>query len=727
MFLSDKPIENSKKDRLNRTAFSKQLAQAILSYTQQDNFTISLCGKWGTGKTSILNMVIEAIREKTEEYESNKKPIIVFFNPWNYSDRSQLISQFFQTVQSAVESDNANASLKVVGLALQKYSTVLEYTSYIPVVGQYLQPIKSIVSGIGEHISGVVEENESLVKQKEKVIRVLKEQEQKIIVIIDDIDRLNNEQIRLIFQLVNSLAGFPNMIYLLSFDSSVVVRALEEEQKCNGAEYLEKIIQVPFEVPNAKISLVHKAFFDMLDEIILQDMECDKFNQDYWSSIFTNCISPFINSVRDVNRVINVFKFKYGLMHNETNWIDLLALTTLQICASSIFSWIYDNIDCLAGSLYNNNGTTGIEQSKNKESALTEFESIYAENPKLMLQVVQALFPKFSWKTGGHNCYNDTREELRRKQKVACTDRAPFYFSLSLEDVAIPKQQIQSSIIEYDSEELDEYINKLIKEEKLTEYLNELISYIKDIPDSRLRLFLDKLIGLQTLNELNKRKSFEVSPAYRCMNCCWAILNRLDKERIENELISILDSTDINSFSVVIEMFVNVERSYGRIGTSTDYDYRIVDEDRLPVLEKHVLKKIKELSDQSTLLDTSSFISIYFFWNYIEKESMNEYIIKMLEEPKNVPKYLRICASHWTGGKSSGWDFKEESFSEYISATNAYEKILSLRNTSDFSSLKFEIKEIALAYYLWYASARTDHYEISKEAVDSLIFEWEYK
>lgn len=95
MFHSDKPIDKKEYDCLNRTEFSKQLAKAILEYTRTDNFTISLCGKWGSGKTSILNMVIEEIAAISKNNMEDEKPIIIRFDPWNYSDCSQLISQFF--------------------------------------------------------------------------------------------------------------------------------------------------------------------------------------------------------------------------------------------------------------------------------------------------------------------------------------------------------------------------------------------------------------------------------------------------------------------------------------------------------------------------------------------------------------------------------------------------------------------------------------------------------
>ena len=59
MFNSDKPITKIEDDVLNRGNFSKQLAHAILAYTKTDNFVISLCGRWGSGKTSILSMVLD--------------------------------------------------------------------------------------------------------------------------------------------------------------------------------------------------------------------------------------------------------------------------------------------------------------------------------------------------------------------------------------------------------------------------------------------------------------------------------------------------------------------------------------------------------------------------------------------------------------------------------------------------------------------------------------------
>lgn len=88
-------------------------------------------------------------------------------------------------------------------------------------------------------------------------------------------------------------------------------------------------------------------------------------------------------------------------MHDETNCIDLLAITTLQICASSIYNWIYKILIVFA-EVFIQEEFLGVEQKEAYSKRLKEFQEIY-DNPELMIQIVQTLFPKFSWLTGGYH------------------------------------------------------------------------------------------------------------------------------------------------------------------------------------------------------------------------------------------------------------------------------------------------------------------------------------
>ncbi len=727
MFHSDQPIEKKEYDCLNRTEFSKQLAKAILSYAKKDNFAISLCGKWGSGKTSIINMVIEEINQLTNDDETIHRPIVVKFNPWNYSDCSQLIKQFFVTIQNELKTSDGSETLNAIGNALQKYSSVLDYSAYIPVIGPYLGPLKELVSGVGAHLAGVADENSSIDMQKQKVIEALSKQEQKIIVIIDDIDRLNNAQIRAIFQLVNSLAGFPNMIYLLSFDREVVTRALQEEQKCDGEEYLEKIIQVPFEVPEANKDLVNKVLFARLDDIFFSEEDSDiYFDSEYWGTVFSNCISPFIDSIRDVNRVVNAFEFKYGLMREEINATDLLALTTLQVCAPTVFSWIYHNSNTLTGSVESAGGVTGVEQKDNLNKYLELFNGVYPENPHCMMKVVQVLFPKFAWRTGGYIYSDESNNELRYKDRIASAERINRYFNLSLEEISISKKQIQSTITDYSKEQLVDYLSQLLKSDMLVSYLQELLARIHDIAPDRRKIFVDALIEMQTLNEAYDRKSvFLPIPAAKCYNAMIEILKRDNHESNTKLLKELLENVEAKNLAIISRIVEEIEDAFGRMGDYAKSWRQFVEESSLEEIEHTILEKIKLFSENENYFDYKMVEYIRNLWRYLDKESWDSYMKKILQQPANVPKYLGLCAGAWSAGEMSGWSFRNESFVEYIDKQEAYHKICSIKNTEEFSTLNYSVKEIAIAFYLWCSNEEDDYHNLNKEAVATLIPQWE--
>ena len=725
MFNSDKPIESAKEDTLKRATFSKQLANAILSYTAEDNFTIGLCGEWGCGKTSILNMVIQEMKILTEKYDDDKKPIIVQFNPWNYSDRDQLLSQFFQSILAKLKNSNDNGKLKDVGTALQKYSIALEYTAFIPVVGKYLNPLKTILSNVGKHIKEISEAKEDIAAQKEVVIKSLKGQKQKIMVVIDDIDRLNNEQIRLIFQLVNSLAGFPNMIYVLSFDKRVVVRALEKEQNCKGEDYLEKIIQVPFEVPIAKKSDVYQVFFDKIDSIF-KEIHCSDFDNDYWGRVFHNCIAYFIKSIRDINRIINVYRLKYGLMHNETNCVDLLVITILQIYAPRIASWISMNNTTLTGSISSAGGTTGMKQKEQRDQYYDLFKSIYPTNPDLMLDIIQTLFPRFGWKTGGYNYSNDTDEELRRKQRIAHSKCFDYYFNLSLEDIIITKEEMLSTIYDMNDITLRNYLDALIEKSYLTEYLTELRSYINDIPSDRLALFYNELLNLQSIRgKHNNANSSAPVSAYQCKLCIYEILRRMDNQTRFNTISTTVINSNFDIFSFVSELLLDIEHGYGKIGDYTEEKYQLISEDQLIELEKKYLETTNRLLEVENLLDTYDFHSISILWRFLDVNSYKEYVNKQLLDTSNVLKYLYLIATHWKSADIKGWTFKEKNFEEFINKDEANTRICELKGTSTFSNLPFHIKQICIAFYVWSNMENVNYRDISERKVEALIPEWE--
>ena len=216
MISPDLPINKSSEDKLNRTAFAKDLAKVLLDYSSPHSFSVGLYGEWGSGKTSLLNMILETIEQDGCDV------VVLRFNPWLCSEPKQLVTQFFKQLSAAIKMKKAKGDR--VWELVDQYADILDATSAIPYVG-------IVVSSFGKLITTkaknqVLQKANDLQGTKNEIIKSLSESKTKIVVAIDDIDRLSEEEIVSVFQLVKALADFPNTIYLLAFDYDVVVRAL---------------------------------------------------------------------------------------------------------------------------------------------------------------------------------------------------------------------------------------------------------------------------------------------------------------------------------------------------------------------------------------------------------------------------------------------------------------------------------------------------------------------
>ena len=100
-YSADRAINCCAEDLLGRATFSRRLGQAICEYKGTDSLVLGVFGKWGTGKTSVINMALQTVEEITKDVE--KKPIILRFSPWNYSDKDNLIWLFFNELQIKIE------------------------------------------------------------------------------------------------------------------------------------------------------------------------------------------------------------------------------------------------------------------------------------------------------------------------------------------------------------------------------------------------------------------------------------------------------------------------------------------------------------------------------------------------------------------------------------------------------------------------------------------------
>ena len=253
MFDADRPITTSHQDRLGRTVFSKYLARCMLDHQDPDSLVVGLYGGWGAGKTSIINMVVEELNFAATNLEDKDKPIILNFSPWSYSGQNQLIYSFFRRLSSALRSvpylENSNRIIHLLELYVSFFTQ-----KPIPKTLRSNRSWYERLTFKGREEVYAWESGRDLTLVKAELNELLRNQNHKIIIIIDNISRLQVSEIKQIFQIVKSMGDYANTIYLLSFDKEQVIHAINNVEGSGGEEYVEKLCnyRLMFRQYNAK-------------------------------------------------------------------------------------------------------------------------------------------------------------------------------------------------------------------------------------------------------------------------------------------------------------------------------------------------------------------------------------------------------------------------------------------------------------------------------------------
>lgn len=220
---SDEPLKDPSQDTLGYTPFASQLAKSIRCMPPE-GAVLGIYGPWGSGKTSVLNLVQHYLKQET-----NTCPLVVSFNPWWFSGQEDLTIRFFAALKEALNQADVG---DLANLLLDFADLVSEAN-----VPWYVKAGYQLISKFKKKC---IEKYALIDQKRETLVNALRNQEKRILIIIDDIDRLTSEEVRQIFKLVKSVANFPNVIYLLAFDENVVAQALESGHAVSGKRVSEK-------------------------------------------------------------------------------------------------------------------------------------------------------------------------------------------------------------------------------------------------------------------------------------------------------------------------------------------------------------------------------------------------------------------------------------------------------------------------------------------------------
>ena len=710
MMNADQPIKSNADDKLNRASFAKNVAEAVVHYSSESSFCIGLYGEWGSGKTSLMNMIVEHIEAMDDE------AIVVRFNPWLCSDYRQLFTQFFKQLATAMKL-KTNSRQKLCR-ALDRYGEWFGVASLIPFVGNAVAAAGKAAQNQAAQL--VEEYDNNLQAQKDDITKLLIESKMKIIVSIDDIDRLSEKEIISVFQLVKSLADFPDTVYLLAFDYDVVIKALSKVQNGDGRDYLEKIVQVPFEIPAPNIESIQNTLFYSLNQIIGNVQE-GKFDKAFWGELFYYGISKYIASIRDVNRYVNVFSLKYGLLKDEVDLVDLLGITALQVFEPHVYTKLPYYAESLCGSLdhfdYRYRQTEEKKIRDSIDQMITANEQV--SNQEAMTNIVSLLFPKAGQAMQNHflTIAYDHRKYLA-EGKVASPQCFKRYFSLSLEDDAVPASVIRRLFNSAEIDEVEETIKKCNSSGTIVRLIEAIDAYIYNRNSAphktdKIKNIISVLLRQWPFLETPKNGFILYPLDWKVQDCITGLLNMLDANtRYSFILTKLSDKTvQVSSLARMIERF---ESQHGRFFEDKKAEEnKTVTIDQLMEMEQCFKKRaVVAIEDQSAISQRNG---LGFLWllGKIDENYVTTIKPKLITDEISLARVISYCTS--SGRVASRTvhntrNVKDSILSEFIDVEVAYERMKKFIETPSFLELEEDLEIDVIAFIL--------HHDINKDDID---------
>lgn len=281
---------------------------------------MGILGPWGHGKSSFINLM-------REQFRTEPALTVVDFNPWMFSGSNQLVNFFLTEIGAELNVRNKSRFGKTADWLAQYAGILKPVSQFIPVPGAAVigEAAAAALGGLSE----TTHAERSAKKVREEITKELGSLAQPIVVVIDDIDRLTTLEIREIFKLVRLTASFPNIIYVLAFDRERVEQALTEDG-IPGRAYLEKIVQVSFDVPHAQKKLLRSQVFEELDRI-LAPLTNATLDESRWSDVYWEVIDPMFSNMRDVTRYAISANPTIRSLSHEVDLVDLLAMEALRV------------------------------------------------------------------------------------------------------------------------------------------------------------------------------------------------------------------------------------------------------------------------------------------------------------------------------------------------------------------------------------------------------------
>lgn len=536
----------------------------MATQVKKQSYSVGVTGEWGVGKTKFLELLKDILKDKAE---------IVEFNPWMCHSPEQVTRDFFDTLRHQLSPKYSRLSKSIKDYA--KHVNSVAFSPFMKLSINTKMPT-------GE---------ESLFSRKKSLSEKFERLPRPVVIIIDDIDRLEREEVFEVLRLVRNTADLKNTIYLVAYDKEYVTNVLKGKKINNGSSYLEKIFNVEVYLPKVEDSLIWNT---LKVEIQTQDDINGKF-ADALFKVFTyddrELILRVLNSYRRAKRFSRLYMLHLSYLSvkckREIKRLDMFWLELLQIYDKKTYDKLAEDPSLL---LYVDEERYRMKANITQDRLIQEWKKY--EGAKFWKEET----PKILMRMFGDN--------IELKEKSICyIENYDKYFTLSVSPFKLSFSEMQELFNEGGNP--DEVVNKWVNSKKYTSSIIYQFKHVNvnSLQENGLKSYLYGILR------------FSILLVSYHNNGIWEIKKLLYKERfnsnkyeIAQEIVLTWLQNEINKDDKLLDLSrllnrLYVTRFYNECNELDEFHQLVIDNNQLESLQKKVMKKFLDNHPDITAID----------------------------------------------------------------------------------------------------------------------------
>lgn len=727
-FAADRPIEKPSDDLLGRSEFSLTLAKALSGWHGKDSLVVALHGDWGTGKSSIKNMAIHELSK-----DNNDKVDIIEFSPWEWAAQDKITSAFFQEISTTIGLKDKSKEGKKLSKLFKKYGRYLNtgeiitsgLSNALPTMfilatilgvsnhfaddvlakntlaallallgawGVFLKWGKSFFNHLAGNTDASAKDNKlTLGQYRDELTSLLSSRNKTLMIVLDDLDRLTTKQLQMVMQLVKANTEFPNVVFLMLFQRDLIEDKLNDGLQ-SGRDYLDKIIQVPFDIPKIEESKIHQVLFNKLDEIINSDQHAEKmFDSVYWGNVFHKGLSHYFINLRSVYRFISTLSFHFSIYKNENafevNPVDLIAIECIRVFEPDVYKTISESKQFFTRTRLPDRGQD--EERKYLSELLDK-----ASNPSKLAELLKELFPtikRIERQTYAQGYY----DIWQRNMRICHESSFNKYFLFNIPEGGLSNSELTKMLeLTGDQDAFGQLILSLNERKIIRSALGQFSVYIESISLDHGHDYISALLDVGDDVE-NESSGFSFNNSYIqiSQHLSW-FLRRIDSASKRSELLgSCFAGTDGGLSIIEYVLQADTERENGD---------HLLDYDGLKKIKSLFINKLNLLArdEPEKLISHRHLGSLIWRWSqWGDEEIVKNWIELQTKNHHNIFYILNACVRR--GSSMSMGDavakptakFDKEFFEEFLSIKALEDSLFSL-NIDSLNEYQLELIKI---------------------------------